>query len=905
MFIARRVHRKQHILEQPPSKLNQSKRPDRRWPWPTTHHNSPPQQPRKAPKDTTCFVATYPPAMTTASITTAIEQNVRPLLDVVDRLRELGIDRDIPLPQIAVMGDQSSGKSSVLEALSGVPFPRGSGLVTKCATELRMKKSRPDAPWCAEISLTWDRPQPDAAGVVGTPSELGAKIARLTEILVDRNGGGKDGFESEHSILIELSAPDVPDLTVIDLPGIVRTTVGDQPKSVIDDVMRLIRKYLEQERTIILAVIPCNVDIATVDILEKARGVDPGGVRTIGVLTKPDMIGVGAENECVSIMQGVTKPLKLGYTMLKNRSQQDIDNGLDLAQAKEAERRWFDGHEHFKALDPALFGVDNLAARLTDVLVERIKCALPDLVKETRAGLERLNAERRLLPPPCTSDAEAKLICSQLLAIFEKELQATLDGNPPSGQPPGDSSAVIRAKLHAKFMAYDAELRKIPAVFLTEEFKAVVAEETDSARGVALSNFLSHPAFTQLLQRELAKLTPITRTLVAECCELLQVAIEAQCTRSFGQHSKLNDTIKLAVHEQLAKYKAVAMASVCKRLDREQRPFTVNHYYAQTLGKLRQAAQQLEAIKREDAPTTSDRLKEQQRREQKPIDEMLAQLELAEPPGVVVAMSRRGTKHKFLLQSFHHVAEDLARKQGEGSGWCEQNCTTAYFQFGENNYDLTVTIAAHSKAAEVYASGDDDGVIEDLVLHGKLAQGGGLTLECPEYGFFVHYSDFSLTKKDAQPLSFQCSMQTEFNARIQKLGVGTHGTEWRLHAYPKEAAPGSSDTPRQDAVKFVQEYSNRFASNDELANLVMQMSLFAYSKVRRLTKHHARCVFSLPPRKYLTELTEQNCVQVAIKRIADDVPMIIDQDFITEGISDTQTVREPRPVTRVSIAPAF
>jgi hypothetical protein len=66
---------------------------------------------------------------------------IRPYLDLVDKLRSCGIERDIPIPQIAVKGDQSSGKSSVLEFISGVPFPRGSGLVTKCATQLTMKKS--------------------------------------------------------------------------------------------------------------------------------------------------------------------------------------------------------------------------------------------------------------------------------------------------------------------------------------------------------------------------------------------------------------------------------------------------------------------------------------------------------------------------------------------------------------------------------------------------------------------------------------------------------------------------------------------------------------------------------------------------------------------------------------------
>ncbi len=153
-----------------------------------------------------------------------INEQVRPWVDLIDKLRAVGIEKEIAIPQIAVMGDQSSGKSSVLEALSGVQFPRGAGLVTRCATELRMKNKK-DAQWSARISLTWNDPQPAEAGEVDSPDQIGDKISKLTEVLLVARGST---FESEHSILIELTSPDVPDLTIIDLPGIVRTTLEGQ-----------------------------------------------------------------------------------------------------------------------------------------------------------------------------------------------------------------------------------------------------------------------------------------------------------------------------------------------------------------------------------------------------------------------------------------------------------------------------------------------------------------------------------------------------------------------------------------------------------------------------------------------------------------------------------------------------
>jgi interferon-induced GTP-binding protein Mx1 len=188
-----------------------------------------------------------------------MKERTRPLVDLIDRLRTLGIQEDIAIPQIVVMGDQSSGKSSVLEAISGISFPRGSGLVTKCATELRMKRAVNKAkPWSANIRLSWGLSQPKAAGPIHKKEEIGDKILMLTERLLHERGENAI-FEPEHSIIIDLESTEVPDLTIIDVPGIVRTALAGQEESVKEEVDGLIDRYLQQERTVILAVVPSNV----------------------------------------------------------------------------------------------------------------------------------------------------------------------------------------------------------------------------------------------------------------------------------------------------------------------------------------------------------------------------------------------------------------------------------------------------------------------------------------------------------------------------------------------------------------------------------------------------------------------------------------------------------------------
>ena len=430
-----------------------------------------------------------------------IDANVGPIIDLIDQLRAVGIEKDIQIPQIAVMGDQSSGKSSVLEAISGIPFPRGSGLVTKCATELRMKKAPPGAPWSANIKLSWTQAQPKAAGEVETYEEIGEKIEALTEALLLARGGTAT-FEAEHSIVIDLIAPSVPDLTVIDLPGIVRTQVKGQTGDVMKDVDRLLDRYLKQERTIILCVIPSNVDIATVDILERANTVDPEGIRTIGVLTKPDTIGEGNEEEVLQVVQGLRKPLKLGYLMVKNRSQKQIDEGITLMEARDFEVSFFRDHTHFGSIDPSFFGVQNLMSRLTSVLVARIQEGLPAMRKEISELKESTIAE--LVKMGKAPPTEAMEIQQVMLKLSQQV--ATIMGEAVNGEyanPIFDTSDLrMMAQIRKEMGPQEAFRQSVLACKPTVEWEATsLRSQIADMRGRELPGFLNFKVFAQLLKQ--------------------------------------------------------------------------------------------------------------------------------------------------------------------------------------------------------------------------------------------------------------------------------------------------------------------------------------------------------------------------------------------------------------------
>ncbi|KAG9333421.1 hypothetical protein JZ751_012681, partial [Albula glossodonta] len=326
-----------------------------------------------------------------------LDEKVRPYIDLIDSLRQIGIERDVALPAIAVIGDQSSGKSSVLEALSGVALPRGSGILTRCPLVLKLKRLKGRAQWKAVISykgqlISFDDPRLVESHIREAQNKL----------------AGKDVGICEDPISLEISSHDVCDLTLIDLPGIARVPVKGQPDDIGDQailpefpyksleyralinklgadtlnfqcfqstpsgagsqtpslvpgrIKHLILAFVKKNETIMLVVVPCNVDIATTEALRMAQEVDPEGKRTLAVLTKPDLVDKGTERNVLDIVENKVIPLSKGYLIVKCRGQKDIDDKISLP-----------------LLNKDKASIQCLANKLTCCLVNNIKSSLP------------------------------------------------------------------------------------------------------------------------------------------------------------------------------------------------------------------------------------------------------------------------------------------------------------------------------------------------------------------------------------------------------------------------------------------------------------------------------------------------------------------------------------------------
>ncbi|KAH9170799.1 Dynamin central region-domain-containing protein [Lactarius sanguifluus] len=290
----------------------------------------------------------------------------------------------IDLPQICVLGSQSSGKSSVLENIVGRDFlPRGSGIVTR-------------------------RPL------------IRAEIVRDTEAKTGRNAG-----ISPQPINLRIFSPNVLTLTLVDLPGLTKVPVGDQPKDIEKQIRDMLFKYISKPACIVLAVTPANTDLANSDGLKMAREVDPEGTRTIGVLTKVDLMDAGTD--VVDILAGRVIPLRLGYVPVVNRGQRDIDTSKPIQQALDAERHFFESHPAYQG-KAQYCGTPFLARKLNMILMHHIRATLPDIKARITSQLQKFNAELQSLGGPL-GDGNSSSIVLNIITEFTNEFRTVIDGN--------------------------------------------------------------------------------------------------------------------------------------------------------------------------------------------------------------------------------------------------------------------------------------------------------------------------------------------------------------------------------------------------------------------------------------------------------------------------------------------
>lgn len=340
-------------------------------------------------------------------------------------------------------------------------------------------------------------------------AEIRTEIERDTE----RVAGSHKGISSE-PIVLRIHASHVLPLSLVDLPGVTRLPVGDQPSDIEAQVRRLVLQYISRPSAIILAVTPANADPSTSDALQLARQVDPEGARTLGVLTKLDLMDKGTD--ATDLLSGRLLPLRLGFVPVVNRSQSDILKNKPIREMWRDERAFFRSHPAYSPYSHAS-GSRFLAQRCNALLTEHIRRSLPQLKDTIYQRTKELKAAMQAYgEAPFTAGESAASQGWRLLQILNKfaaEFSDAIDGQ---------SRAVITSELtggaRIRYLfqeSYAARLRvQNPLEGITlAEFRTALS----NASGPRAALFVPEAAFEMLVRRQIERL----REPSIQCAELV------------------------------------------------------------------------------------------------------------------------------------------------------------------------------------------------------------------------------------------------------------------------------------------------------------------------------------------------------------------------------------------------
>ncbi|XP_042360857.1 dynamin-3 isoform X4 [Plectropomus leopardus] len=484
-------------------------------------------------------------------------EDLIPLINKLqDAFSSIGQSCNLDLPQIAVVGGQSAGKSSVLENFVGRDFlPRGSGIVTRRPLILQLVNNKAEY---AEFLHCKGKKFVDFEEV---RAEIEAETDRIT--------GSNKGI-SPIPINLRVYSPHVLNLTLIDLPGMTKVAVGDQPVDIEHQIRDMLLQFITKESCLILAVTPANTDLANSDALKIAKEVDPQGLRTIGVITKLDLMDEGTDAK--DILENKLLPLRRGYIGVVNRSQKDIDGKKDIRAALAAERKFFLSHPAYRHIAERM-GTPHLQKTLNQQLTNHIRDTLPGLRSKLQSQLLSLEKEveeyKNFRPDDPTRKTKALLQMVQQFGVdFEKCIEGSgdqVDTNELSG------GAKINRIFHERF---PFELVKI--VFDEKELRREISHAIKNVHGVRTGLFTPDLAFEAIVKKQIVKLkTPCLKCIDLVIQELINTV--RQCTNKLNSYPRLREETERIVTTHVREREGKTKDQVLLLIDIELSYINTNH----------------------------------------------------------------------------------------------------------------------------------------------------------------------------------------------------------------------------------------------------------------------------------------------------------------------------------------
>ncbi|KAJ1721555.1 vacuolar protein sorting-associated protein 1 [Coemansia erecta] len=476
------------------------------------------------------------------------EQLIKTVNKLQDAFSTVGVHNPVDLPQIVVIGSQSSGKSSVLENIVGRDFlPRGTGIVTRRPLILQLI-NRPASAANGDASDASEKKSEENPNEWGEFLHLpGKKFFNFDEICDEivndtEKKTGKNLGISPVPINLRVFSPNVLTLTLVDLPGLTKVPVGDQPKDIERQIRDMILTYITKPNAIILAVTAANTDLANSDGLKMAREVDPDGTRTIGVLTKVDLMDKGTD--VIDILAGRVIPLRLGYVPVVNRGQKDIVSKRSIKSALDSERNFFESHSSYQS-KAQYCGTPFLARKLNLLLMHHIKITLPEIKAKISAALAKYQSELEQLGDPLTDAAgQAANTTLSIITEFCNDFRSALEG-----QSTDLSTYELSGGARISFVFHEIYSNGVKAIDPLEHVKdADIRMILYNSSGSAPSLFVATSAFEGIVKKQIKRLEdPSLKCVSITYDELVRIVNQLLNKPSFKRFPQLRDQFNTVV----------------------------------------------------------------------------------------------------------------------------------------------------------------------------------------------------------------------------------------------------------------------------------------------------------------------------------------------------------------------
>ncbi|PIL25641.1 transporter [Ganoderma sinense ZZ0214-1] len=523
-----------------------------------------------------------PSATETFSISgTDFAKKLNELHALFNQLRAEGAHTDLDLPRIVVIGNQSAGKSSLVEALTGISVPRDAGTCTRTPMECRLTHS-PDT-WSCQISIRreYDENGKKLLDVKEVP--FGQRLTKKEDVepmlrraqaavllgdasVSDLKASVKGDRFSRNVVCVDLAGPDLTNLSFVDLPGIIQNA-DDHVVKLLED---LVVSYISGN-SLILVTLTMSDDIQNQKAAHLARQVDPNGERTIGVLTKPDTIPSGSiekRKQWVDILLGKEHPTKHGYFCTRQPDDAERAKRLSSADARAAEKRFFDEEETWSQLScRERLGTENLLKTMSDLLSQMMQKSFPKVLRDVAQQLKQCDRDLSRLPRNVANEPYLSVL--NVVSAFFGKVADHVYGSP-----------TCPALVQGNNLTYEAFRRKIalsqPVFVPCESFKTpafdlrrffALDDLFRSAQPVYLDNIKAHAAAS--ITRQLPHNIPyaakesLIRAFqetwegsVAQCFEDVQKAFQDTLTAMielhFAQYNNLKGAVMSIVMDHLS-----------------------------------------------------------------------------------------------------------------------------------------------------------------------------------------------------------------------------------------------------------------------------------------------------------------------------------------------------------------